>query len=173
MIKKNNSIEVWSNAFIIYMSIYIVKHPIETQDMLKYMNFLRLGASRNPSSNWKDYDIQLSLSLCKARNMSLGWGAIDPELWMMYMCQSQSSSLTVPPQQMIQKCYDFNYRGSCTKQGCRYSHTCIKCNKISMLVSEWITTTTLFQPKDALPKISREFLPTVPLRYPPWPIWRP
>ena len=54
MIKKINSIEVWSNAFIIFMSIYIVKHSIETQDMLKYMNSLRLGASRNPASNWKD-----------------------------------------------------------------------------------------------------------------------
>ena len=133
--KKINSIEVWSNAFIIYMNIYIVKHPIETQDMLKYMKSLRLGESRNPSSNWKDYDIQFRLR--KARNMSLGWGVIDSELCKMYMCQSQSSSLTVPSQQMIQKCYDFNYRGSCTKQGCRYSHTWIKCNKNHALYQCW------------------------------------
>ena len=35
------------------MGINIVKHPIETHNMLKYMNSLRLRANHNPASNWK------------------------------------------------------------------------------------------------------------------------
>jgi len=41
------SIEAWSDAFIIFMSIYGSAHPNSFQQLLKYMKSVRLGAKRS------------------------------------------------------------------------------------------------------------------------------
>jgi hypothetical protein len=43
---KINNIETWTNAFIVYTSIYCGIHVNQFRDLLKYMSMVRLGASR-------------------------------------------------------------------------------------------------------------------------------
>jgi CRISPR/Cas system CSM-associated protein Csm4 (group 5 of RAMP superfamily) len=43
---KINSIEIWTDAFIVYMSVYCSIDTTNFQALLKYMNSIRLGAKR-------------------------------------------------------------------------------------------------------------------------------
>jgi len=59
-------------------------------------------------------------------------GQVDSELWLFYMQgNSSTNELTMTNNMSLNrnnlKCYAFNYVGSCYKQGCSYSHTCIHC----------------------------------------------
>ncbi|XP_062617622.1 uncharacterized protein LOC134279286 [Saccostrea cucullata] len=122
-----NTIEKWTDAFLIYSSIYASAHQDEVQGLFKYMHDIRLGATRG--MGWKKYDEQFRLR--RSVNPSISWAGIDPELWLMYMhAPSQQAVSTQPSPGQIthNKCFNFNYRGFCSKQGCGYLHMCIKCN---------------------------------------------
>lgn len=49
---KITSIENWTDAFIVYMSIYCEAHPDKFQNILKYMNTIRLGAKLCGNTNF-------------------------------------------------------------------------------------------------------------------------
>lgn len=131
-LKKIFSIDTWTTAFIIFTSIYCSVHPEKFQDLLKYMSMVRLGASRCANLGWKMYDEQFRLR--KAQDPTSSWSSVDYELWLIYMNNIKSSPGT--GNQMVfsdmqngaQKCYNFNYVGSCFRQHCFYSHSCIRCN---------------------------------------------
>ncbi len=53
------SIEVWSDAFLVYMSIYLEKHPKEARYMLKYASVIRQFAQKIKGLGWKSYDENL------------------------------------------------------------------------------------------------------------------
>ncbi|XP_033743150.1 uncharacterized protein LOC117329342 [Pecten maximus] len=127
---KINDINSWTDAFIIYMSIYIDAHPEQMQSMLKYMQSVRLGASRSSNMGWKQYDEQYRLR--KSRLPLASWGLIDPELWFIYM-QSSSPAVSLmnnatTSSQSTLKCYDYNYKGQCSRHQCQYKHKCLRCN---------------------------------------------
>lgn len=126
---KINDINSWTDAFNIYMSIFLTTHPEHTQGLLKYMQSVRLGASRSNGMGWKQYDEQYRLR--KARYPSAPWGVIDTELWLLYM-QAPAVQRTVPSNNPANsstlKCYDFNYKGNCSRPQCRYKHICLRCN---------------------------------------------
>jgi hypothetical protein len=42
-----HTIEKWTDAFIVYISIYTFAHPEKYQALLKYMHIVRLGAFEN------------------------------------------------------------------------------------------------------------------------------
>ncbi|ESO92305.1 hypothetical protein LOTGIDRAFT_162608 [Lottia gigantea] len=77
-------IEKWTNAFIIFMSIYISAHPCKSQDLLKYMRSVRLGASRSRGMGWK-------FRLRKAADPTSSWGNVDYELWLIYMANNTNN----------------------------------------------------------------------------------
>lgn len=39
-------IQVWTDAFLVYASIYVLAHPWSSTALFKYMHTIRLGASR-------------------------------------------------------------------------------------------------------------------------------
>lgn len=139
--KKNLNIETWTNAFLTFASIFISRHPSEAQGLLKYIHTIRLGASRQSTLGWKTYDQQFRLR--KGIDPSKKWDSVDAELWLLYMNQTVSGGIyhnrqstgaeqfgtSSPLGQAGGKCYDFNYRGYCTRNICTYVHTCIKCNQ--------------------------------------------
>lgn len=43
---KISSVDNWTDAFLIFSSIYLEAHPNKTQQMLKYMHDIRLGAEK-------------------------------------------------------------------------------------------------------------------------------
>lgn len=126
--QKITNLEAWTDAFIIYMSIYCVAHPEKFQSLLKYMNTVRLAAKRCGTNNfgWKNYDEQFRLKM--AADPTNKWGDVDVELWLLYINSSRfNHSLGSMNSNPTYKCYAFNYNGYCPKRNCIYSHSCLKC----------------------------------------------
>ncbi|XP_062578803.1 uncharacterized protein LOC134240736 [Saccostrea cucullata] len=128
--KPITDIQVWTDAFLIFSTIYASAHPHAAVSLLKYMHTIRLGASRIMGLGWRDYDIQFRLK--KERNPVLSFAVVDQELWLLYMYNRPMTVQTVQgsePKPPSLKCYDFNYKGTCPRQQCQYSHTCILCSQ--------------------------------------------
>jgi len=81
------SINDWTSAFMVYMSVYIEKYRTQGQELLKYMRDIRLAASR--SENWAVYDEQFSLKIEKNPNLSLG--NIPGEYWLLHVNSPSTS----------------------------------------------------------------------------------
>lgn len=75
---KITSVENWTNLFLAFSSIDLIKFPEHTQAILKYMNTIRTAAQRSPNMNWLNNDIQFRLK--RSRNHTLDRGSIDAEL---------------------------------------------------------------------------------------------
>ncbi|XP_048743934.2 uncharacterized protein LOC125657358 [Ostrea edulis] len=133
--KKITSIDSWTDAFLVFASIYLSRHPADIQGILKYVQTIRLGASRNPTCAWLEYDKQFRLKMSK--NTFIAWGSIDAELWLLYMSNHQISQ----PTQSTPKCYDYNYKGSCAKNPCLYQHVCMYCHKNHPRIHCWSNQT--------------------------------
>lgn len=129
--QKITGIESWSDAFVIYCSIYLSAHPEKSQDLIKYMHTIRTGAKRHHGMGWKLYDQQFRLRL--ATDPSAGsFGQIDNELWLMYMASSslpfdQLRGSNQNSRISKLKCYDYNFR-QCVRDHCSYLHFCLNCN---------------------------------------------
>ena len=48
--KKITTLQTWTDAFIVFTSIYLTRHPCDIQGILKYMQTIRLGATRSPTA---------------------------------------------------------------------------------------------------------------------------
>lgn len=121
--KRIYTIAKWTDAFLIFMTIYIDNHPGKTKELIKYLHDIRLGAERH-SAGWLQYDQQFRLRI--ASNPSMSWGQIDYELWLIYM-NPQAITSGNPVVASVKRCYDFNY-SSCSRPVCQYSHTCLTCS---------------------------------------------
>ena len=120
--KKITDIGTWKDAFLIYTSIYMAAHPSSTQGLLKYMSNVKLGANGCFGLSWLSYDQQFRLK--KAKNVYLAWGAVDMELWLLYMTQDQTPA-TVSIS--LGTCFTYNNKGGCGRPTCRYLHKCLRC----------------------------------------------
>jgi hypothetical protein len=134
--KKIASVDTWTEAFIVFASIYLARYPSELQDMFKYMKTIRLGASRTPSGAWLEYDRQFRLKMAKHTSMS--FGSVDGELWLVYMSNQPTAQQTHP----TLKCYDYNFKGSCTRYQCSYLHACTYCHKNHPRIHCWSNPNT-------------------------------
>ncbi|XP_021378272.1 uncharacterized protein LOC110466217 [Mizuhopecten yessoensis] len=124
------SIEMWTDAFIVFIAIYGTVHPAKIPGLLKYMDSVRVGARRCNGLGWKSYDEQYRLR--KSSNPESDWAKIDDELWLLYM-----NDRFPVPQSRYQprfntrtsgKCFDFNNKWSCFRYPCHYLHTCLNCS---------------------------------------------
>lgn len=124
--KRIVDINTWIDAFLTYTSIYTTAHPSSTQGLLKYIFNIKLGASRCAGQGWLNYDRQFRIK--RARNLSTNWGAVDMELWLLYISQGQTpakeSQISLPT---LGKCFTYNNKGRCGRQTCPYRHRCLKC----------------------------------------------
>ncbi|XP_061165683.1 uncharacterized protein LOC133174598 [Saccostrea echinata] len=121
-----NGIQVWTDGFLIYASIYASAHAESRVQLFKYIHTIRLGASRVKTLGWRDYDIQFRLK--KKANPSLSFAIVKQELWLLYMYSAPSTQIS-SPQASILKCYEFNYKGLCHKLACQYKHECMICSQ--------------------------------------------
>ena len=128
--KAINDIESWTEAMLVYTSIYLLSSPEKAQDIIKYISTIRLGAKRHGGMNWSRYDQQFRLRLA-ADPMSMSFGKIDYELWLIYMGGNDNNNQAIGVRQAnnfgVKKCYDFNYR-QCFKAKCFYRHVCLICD---------------------------------------------
>ncbi|XP_048242469.1 uncharacterized protein LOC125374841 [Haliotis rufescens] len=136
-----NTIEEWTDAFLIFVSIYLEKFGGKAQHMLKYMNIVRMAATRMKVYGWRSYDQQFRLR--HAHNPHEPWSVINNELWLMFATPSSSVSINpyyrqgqgqgqdVKPNMRTKRqlpCYDFNLT-KCSRSVCRYAHVCTSCSK--------------------------------------------
>ena len=115
--KAISSIEIWTDAFLIYIQILIMKRPDLASSLLTYLNTIRLAQKRN-ADGWIEYDRLFRQKLAQSQNPQ--WSSVDGELWL----------LTMTPQsnQTSQKfCFSYNDTGYCTRHNCIYQHCCKIC----------------------------------------------
>lgn len=102
-------------------------HPSKAGELIQYISVIRNVAEENPTCRWLVYDQQFRLRL--SRNPNRAWNSIDGELWLRFIATSVGRSTSIPPQRTTTQfnCYDYNYKGSCSKLNCAYKHACLKC----------------------------------------------
>ena len=137
---KITNISMWTDAFLIFASIFCSIHKSRLQELLKYMQVIRLGATRGSGLGWKVYDEQFRLR--KSHDPASSWAIIDTELWLLHMQPTglgfQQEAPVAPRQMQNQtwlKCYAFNYNGSCLQQHCLYKHSCLRCSEAHPAIS--------------------------------------
>jgi hypothetical protein len=139
---------------MIYASVMLEKFPNNGQEYIKYMQTVRMAASRGVNGGWVQYDEQFRLR--KARYPTSSWGVVDMELWLLCVATPKFSTVQRPfntglvnqhSQQLAVNnslynggtghnrgqsrnylCRAFNM-GKCTfGRNCKYLHKCSKCN---------------------------------------------
>ena len=137
--KKIDSIDQWTDAFLVYASIYSVANPSSANSLFKYMHTVRLGASRFGGLGWKNYDIQFRLK--KETEPSLSWSTVDQELWLLFMHSKPESekeagtnqrTINNPSSNQL-KCYNYNFKGFCSRMYCNFAHQCLRCSNFHPL----------------------------------------
>ena len=117
-----SSIEKWTNAFIIYASIYLSTHADKVYEILHYMFNIRDCAVRQGGLAWQAYDEQFRLRQAITPSP---WCKINNDLW--WRCVQVKPSLRTTINSYRYTCNDFN-AGSCTWPNCKFSHTCATCS---------------------------------------------
>lgn len=72
---KINSIEVWTDAFMVALSVFGSALPETFHELLKHMYLIRLGAKRS-TLGWKSYDEQFRLRTSQNPSLSLNCGLL-------------------------------------------------------------------------------------------------
>ena len=70
------SIDEWTDAFIIFSSVYLKKFTEKNIEILKYMSVIREAATRYPSSAWVSYDQQFRLRQANELTRQ-SWGSLN------------------------------------------------------------------------------------------------
>ena len=122
--KSINTISDWSDAFLVYASIFLAAHPHRIQELLKYMNTIRTAARRHAGMGWKAYDQQFRLRFA-ADPTGIRFDRIDYELWLLFVGPSNHYGAFTERVQ-TKKSYDFNFN-RCTRVQCPYRHICLNC----------------------------------------------
>ena len=117
------NIECWTDAFLIFASIYTVRYPDKVQELFRYMSVIRDASSKFPFNSCRLYDEQFRM---RQAIKVMNWGNINPYLWLRIMPSSINKIL---PSQSSQSniatkiCRFFN-KGSCTYYHCNFRHAC-------------------------------------------------
>lgn len=128
---KIQDIEKWTNAFIIYASIYLATHSDKVYEMLHYMFNIRECALRQVGFAWRTYDEQFRLRQAISPSP---WSQIKNDLWWrcMQLPTTRNTSNNIGHTSITSNtnrytCQDFN-RGKCTWQNCKFPHICSQCS---------------------------------------------
>lgn len=123
------SIQQWTDAFLIYMAIYIEKYPEQAPHLLKYCFFIREMHKMLGEKSWRVYDENFRML---KESADLPWQKPVEELRVKAaaVCnfQSQQPFRTNAGSRPIKFCYAFNNGESCSHNPCPYSHKCQLCS---------------------------------------------
>ena len=148
-------IEEWTDAFLVFSSVYLSAHPSRVLELLKYAAIVRDAAARFYGWGWRIYDVQFRHRQQRAPTRS--WAILDGELW-----QVQVGSQPIRPANASkhsnrqgsgpnvnqggrgrgrgrgqynkgprreQYCFRFNSPSPCTRKPCQYTHKCSRCGQ--------------------------------------------
>ena len=92
---KITDLDQWTNAFIIFIYIYLKTHPGKNFELLSYLNVIRMCAIKYTFARAYKYDIQYRLR--KAVNPTSSWANINYELFLFCMTAPlDPSDLQIP-----------------------------------------------------------------------------
>lgn len=122
--EKITSIEKWTNAFLIYASIYLQAFPDKTLEVIHYMYNIRECAGRQSGYAWREYDEQFRLRQASA---PASWSAINNDLWWRCVLVTDHASQAKPSSDRLKyTCHDYN-KGNCRWPNCKFTHACARC----------------------------------------------
>ncbi|KAJ8316309.1 hypothetical protein KUTeg_006323 [Tegillarca granosa] len=135
-LKKVSNIGQWTDAFMIFASIYLQKYQNVQMalDLLKYCSTIRWAASKVPGPAWRQYDEQFRLR--RAKKPSKSWARLDLDLWLLFISaptplNNPSQKFNLGTKEPAGKpkgiCWDYN-RNKCTRSVCKFKHICSKCH---------------------------------------------
>ncbi|XP_052710731.1 uncharacterized protein LOC128185093 [Crassostrea angulata] len=125
------TIHQWTDAFLVFSTIYLQKFPHEACKLLKYMFTIREIHKLHGDQPWRMYDE----SFRKIRETSLlPWERVVTELRL----KVASMGLKSPTQFQAyngkqqpfraKQCYNYNNGQKCNSLPCRFAHTCQACS---------------------------------------------
>ena len=124
--KSSLSIDQWSSAFNVFISVYIQKKPEEVQGLLAYAELIRGAARDHPTSYaWRQYDEHFRSK--KAADPLRPWGMIDNQLWLSMFCKPRTQQSSNQESEKQQSCFYFNSQKGCLRKSCSFSHKCSSC----------------------------------------------
>ncbi|XP_061187484.1 uncharacterized protein LOC133195612 [Saccostrea echinata] len=125
------TIHQWTDAFLIFSTIYLQKFPQEASNLLKYMFTIRDISKLHGEQAWRTYDE----SFRKIRETSLlPWEKVVTEL------RLKAASVGIRSPNKLQGssgkrqpfrpkyCFAYNKGQKCNSHPCRFSHTCQDCH---------------------------------------------
>ncbi|CAC5390764.1 unnamed protein product [Mytilus coruscus] len=119
-IKSIQNIESWTDAFIIYMKIFIQRFP----NLATYMSIIR--GSHVCCEKICRYNQQFRLRM--AKNPTRSWSSIDGILWYTVIANGEPECNTIQQTSVGNRlCYDYNSKEVCYRQNCFCIHSCLKC----------------------------------------------
>ncbi len=130
--KKIGSIDIWLQAFHVFVGIYAGRYSDEAQGLMKYESTIQGLTARG--HNWCFYDENFRFLLQSQGTCQLPWGIVHWELWL----RSQSN-FRKPPASVnsvkpfspisVPKGYCFKYHRGGDCAGCSFKHTFRKCDR--------------------------------------------
>lgn len=128
------TIERWSDAFLIFMHVYLRKYPEKTLELIQYMTIIRDAASRCQGAGWRIYDEQFRLrqAICPQ-----SWARLNSDLWLRLLAVPRSNtggpgysvgSQSQGPGAYKQGVCNAYNENKCKFNPCRFKHVCKHCN---------------------------------------------
>ncbi|ESO89929.1 hypothetical protein LOTGIDRAFT_164626 [Lottia gigantea] len=126
------NLELWQQAFAIFMDIVLQKSPQLASSLLVYNNLISELARLYGAKAFAYYDSQFRLS---RQTSNYPWDQIHPEFRLRATTLYGSHIQKTPSinrnkgngNQVANVCWGFNTRLGCKRQLCRFAHTCSKC----------------------------------------------
>jgi len=120
-----NSIEKWTDVFIIFSAIITAKGTCKKQELLHYMFNIRECAARQGGTTWITYDEQFKLRQAQSPQ---SWSLINNDLWWRCMLVQDNSAQALQPTHAKHKysCNDYNNNVG-RWPNCRFSYSCSHC----------------------------------------------
>jgi hypothetical protein len=88
--RKIVTIEQWTDAFLVFMAIYTLRHPEKSQELIKYLTVIREAARKFSGSGWSEYDQHFRMRQAAMPHRS--WSILDGELWYLILVPSAQAA---------------------------------------------------------------------------------
>ncbi|XP_052694795.1 uncharacterized protein LOC128173113 isoform X1 [Crassostrea angulata] len=122
------SIQRWTDAFLIFMGIFIEKYPEQAPHLLKYCYFIREMNKMLGDKAWRIYDENFRML---KETVELPWQKPVEELRIKAASsnyQFQQPFRANTGNKPIRFCYAFNNGEQCTHNPCSFAHRCQSCS---------------------------------------------
>ena len=127
--KRITSVDVWLQAFHVFVGIYTAQYPHEAPGLMKYGATIQDLAARG--HNWRFYDENFRF-LRQSQATTLPWGTIHWELWLRSQGNAKkinsTSSAAKPLDVPRGYCFKYMYHKGGHCSGCSFKHSCSKCD---------------------------------------------